>query len=109
LRELLGWVVDGAFVVAVARGGRWRVDSLSIDRLCEIRDAEGVFSEADRGRLHRDLTATVGRAPLVELRRLAKDLPGRVAAKLEMRNPGGSVKDRLAVALVDDAACSLRG
>jgi cysteine synthase A len=57
----------------------------------------------DRGRLHRDLTATVGGTPLVELGRLGRDLPGRVAVKLEMRNPGGSVKDRLAVALIDDA------
>jgi len=47
--------------------------------------------------------ATVGRTPLVELKRLGKGLPGRVVAKLEMRNPCGSVKDRLGVALVEDA------
>jgi cysteine synthase A len=50
-----------------------------------------------------DLTATVGGTPLVELGRLAHGLPGRVVAKLEMRNPCGSVKDRLGVALIDDA------
>ena len=50
-----------------------------------------------------DLTATVGHTPTVELARLAKGLPGRVAAKLEMRNPCGSVKDRVGVALVQDA------
>lgn len=50
-----------------------------------------------------DVTATVGRTPLVELGRLAKGLPGRVVAKLEMRNPCGSVKDRLGVALIEDA------
>ena len=50
-----------------------------------------------------DLIATVGRTPLVELRRLAKNLPGRVLAKLEMRNPCASVKDRVAVALIEDA------
>ena len=50
-----------------------------------------------------DLTATVGRTPTVELGRLAKGLPGRVVAKLEMRNPCGSVKDRLGVALIEDA------
>src|SRR5712691_11725919 len=54
-----------------------------------------------------DATATVGRTPLVELGRLAKGLPGRVLAKLEMRNPCGSVKDRLGVALIEDA--ELRG
>jgi cysteine synthase len=47
--------------------------------------------------------ATVGQTPMVELARLAKGLPGRVLAKLEMRNPCGSVKDRLGVALIEDA------
>jgi cysteine synthase A len=53
--------------------------------------------------IHADVTATVGRTPMVELQRMAKGLPGRVAAKLEMRNPCGSVKDRLGVALIEDA------
>ncbi|MGH8284930.1 MAG: cysteine synthase A [Steroidobacteraceae bacterium] len=50
-----------------------------------------------------DVTKTVGGTPLIELGRLAKGLPGRIAAKLEMRNPCGSVKDRLGVALIEDA------
>jgi cysteine synthase A len=50
-----------------------------------------------------DLAATVGRTPLVELARVARGLPGRVLGKLEMRNPCGSVKDRVGVALVADA------
>lgn len=53
--------------------------------------------------IHRDVTATVGRTPLVELGRVAKALPGRVLGKLEMRNPCGSVKDRVGVALIEDA------
>jgi cysteine synthase len=52
---------------------------------------------------YQDLTATLGKTPLVELARLAKNLPGRVFAKLEMKNPCGSVKDRVGVALIDDA------
>lgn len=40
---------------------------------------------------------------MVELGRLARDLPGRILAKLELRNPCGSVKDRVGVALIDDA------
>src|SRR5712692_3482562 len=40
---------------------------------------------------------------MVELGRLAKGLPGRVVAKLEMRNPCGSVKDRVGVALIENA------
>jgi cysteine synthase len=54
-------------------------------------------------RMYSDLTATVGKTPLVELGRLEKHLPGRIFAKLEMRNPCGSVKDRVGVALIDDA------
>jgi cysteine synthase A len=50
-----------------------------------------------------DLTATVGKTPMVELGRLGRGLPGRLAAKLEMRNPCGSVKDRLGVALIENA------
>ncbi len=40
---------------------------------------------------------------MVELGRLARGLPGRIVAKLEMRNPCGSVKDRVGVALIEDA------
>jgi cysteine synthase A len=50
-----------------------------------------------------DVTATVGGTPLVELGRMAHGLPARVVAKLEMRNPCGSVKDRVGVALIEDA------
>jgi len=50
-----------------------------------------------------DITYTTGHTPIVELSRIAKGLPGRVLAKLEMRNPCGSVKDRVAVALIEDA------
>ena len=50
-----------------------------------------------------DLTATVGKTPMVELGRLGRGLPGRLVGKLEMRNPCGSVKDRLGVALIENA------
>ena len=46
---------------------------------------------------------TVGNTPLVELSRLVRGLPARILGKLEMRNPAGSVKDRLGVALIEDA------
>lgn len=53
--------------------------------------------------IHANISATVGRTPLVELGRVARGLAGRILAKLEMRNPCGSVKDRVGIALIDDA------
>jgi cysteine synthase A len=50
-----------------------------------------------------DVTSSVGGTPMVELRRVGAKLPGRIVAKLEMRNPCGSVKDRVGVALIEDA------
>jgi cysteine synthase A len=46
---------------------------------------------------------TIGSTPLVRLDRLGEGLPGRVYVKLESRNPGGSVKDRIGRAMIDDA------
>jgi cysteine synthase A len=48
-----------------------------------------------------DVTSLIGNTPLVEIRRLGADLPGRVVAKLEFFNPAHSVKDRIGVAMVD--------
>ncbi len=50
-----------------------------------------------------EASALVGRTPLVALSRLGEDLGGEVVAKLEYFNPGGSVKDRLGVAMIDAA------
>ena len=51
---------------------------------------------------------TVGATPLVELKHVASGLPARVVGKLESQNPLGSVKDRIGVALVNDAERSGR-
>jgi len=46
---------------------------------------------------------TIGSTPLVHLDKLSAGLPGRVVVKLESRNPGGSVKDRIGRSMIDDA------
>lgn len=51
----------------------------------------------------KNITDLIGNTPLVELNRLTKGLPGRVAAKLEFFNPGSSVKDRIAEAMIEAA------
>ncbi|HSR95290.1 MAG TPA: cysteine synthase A [Solirubrobacterales bacterium] len=54
-------------------------------------------------RIGAEASAVVGNTPLVSLRRLGEGLPGEVCAKLEYFNPGGSVKDRIGVAMIDAA------
>ena len=50
-----------------------------------------------------DITQLIGNTPLVRLRNLTEGAGATVAAKLEFFNPGGSVKDRIAVAMIDAA------
>ena len=49
------------------------------------------------------VTELIGRTPLVHLRRMAGDKDADIYGKLEGENPGGSVKDRIALAMVDEA------
>lgn len=49
---------------------------------------------------------TIGRTPLVELKRLAGGINGRVLAKLEYLNPGFSKKDRAALRIIEEAEAS---
>ena len=56
-------------------------------------------------RIYTSADQLVGRTPLLELKRLAhsEQLNARLLVKLELFNPGGSVKDRIAKAMLDDA------
>jgi cysteine synthase len=55
------------------------------------------------GGRYSDIVASIGNTPLVELRRLSPKPGVRIWAKLESHNPTGSVKDRVARALIEDA------
>ncbi len=46
---------------------------------------------------------TIGNTPLIKLNNIVKDLPCTVLAKYETFNPGNSVKDRIALKMIDDA------
>src|SRR5437660_12605972 len=46
---------------------------------------------------------SIGRPPMVKLHRLTEGLQATVAVKVESSNPGGSVKDRVAVAMIAEA------
>ncbi len=52
---------------------------------------------------HESILDTVGRTPLVRLRKVARDCPAPILAKLEAFNPGGSVKDRIGLGMVEAA------
>jgi cystathionine beta-synthase len=55
---------------------------------------------------HDSILGTIGNTPLVRINRLAEDLPCTVLAKVEFFNPGGSVKDRIGVAMIEAAEAS---
>jgi cysteine synthase A len=57
---------------------------------------------------HSNVLDLIGHTPLVELARFGADLPVRLLAKLESTNPGGSVKDRIALAMIEAAEASGR-
>ena len=54
------------------------------------------------------MVASVGRTPVVELMRVVPDGSARVLVKLESHNPTGSMKDRMALSVIDAAAASGR-
>jgi cysteine synthase len=54
-------------------------------------------------RIGAEASAVVGNTPLVTLDRMAEGLGAQLCAKLEYFNPGGSVKDRIGVAMIDAA------
>lgn len=56
-------------------------------------------------KIHQQLTELIGHTPLLELQKLARlhQSKARIIAKLEYFNPGGSVKDRVALAMIEDA------
>lgn len=54
-------------------------------------------------RIHESIAETIGRTPLVRLRRVAQGLGAQVVAKLESFNPCHSVKDRIGVSMIEAA------
>ena len=52
---------------------------------------------------YNNILETIGNTPLVKLNRLTKDISALVLAKVETTNPGNSVKDRMALQMMEDA------
>jgi cysteine synthase A len=55
------------------------------------------------GKIYNNIVETVGRTPLVKLNHITEGLPATIAVKCEFFNPLGSVKDRIGMAMIEDA------
>ena len=55
------------------------------------------------GETFSDITTTIGSTPLVRLNEISRGLPATILAKLEFKNPLGSVKDRIGLAMIEAA------
>src|SRR5437764_13841108 len=66
-------------------------------------------TEPGMGEMHYDksILELIGETPLVRLNRIARGVPPLLLAKMEMLNPGGSVKDRIGPAMIE--YCEKRG
>lgn len=52
---------------------------------------------------YKNILETIGHTPMVQINKLTKDLPCTVLAKIETFNPGNSIKDRMALKMIEDA------
>jgi cystathionine beta-synthase len=52
---------------------------------------------------YNNILDTIGNTPLVKLNKITKDIPATVLAKIETTNPGNSIKDRMALKMIEDA------
>lgn len=66
-------------------------------------DAAPASAPAGAPHIHENILTTLGDTPLVRLNKITTGCRASVLAKVEFFNPGGSVKDRIAVAIVEDA------
>ncbi|KAB2814241.1 pyridoxal-phosphate dependent enzyme [Phaeocystidibacter luteus] len=57
----------------------------------------------DLPKVYDNILQTIGNTPMIQLNKIAEDIPGVVLAKTEYFNPGHSVKDRMALKMIEDA------
>src|SRR5262249_54838485 len=83
------------------RWGRGRASGGAARDRCTTSDVPHLMDRPMT--IHESVLELIGGTPLVRLRKLPKPGGAAVMAKVESRNPGGSVKDRIALAMIEDA------
>ena len=66
------------------------------------------LSMSEKNRVYDNILQTIGKTPLIHLSKIERGLPASLYAKVEYFNPGGSIKDRIAVNIIADAEQSGR-
>lgn len=54
-------------------------------------------------KVYNNILETIGNTPIVRLNRMTEDIKATILAKVETTNPGNSVKDRMALQMIEDA------
>ncbi len=68
-----------------------------------MREKGAAVREGCTAMIHRNVLSLIGNTPLVRFNHLTSDLAATVVGKMEMLNPGGSVKDRIGFRMVEEA------
>lgn len=58
--------------------------------------------------IHNNILETIGNTPLIKLNKITSQIPANIVVKLETTNPGNSIKDRMALKMIEDAEASGR-
>eukprot|EP01065_Artemidia_motanka_P035632 TRINITY_DN43528_c0_g1_i1.p1 TRINITY_DN43528_c0_g1~~TRINITY_DN43528_c0_g1_i1.p1 ORF type:complete len:730 (+),score=229.92 TRINITY_DN43528_c0_g1_i1:94-2190(+) len=83
--------------------GEFPEDFVQQLRQPDLIPPKGPFAIPKSGGIKASVSEVIGGTPLLALRRTSEAAGGNIFGKLEMENPGKSVKDRLALALIQDA------
>ena len=75
--------------------------SFSVETVSKIKNL--LVSQSAAKNVFENITQAIGNTPLVKLNNLSKGLKAAIYLKLEFMNPGGSVKDRIGVKMIEDA------
>ncbi|MFN5183193.1 MAG: pyridoxal-phosphate dependent enzyme, partial [Bacteroidota bacterium] len=54
-------------------------------------------------KISNNILETIGNTPMVKINKLCPEIPATILAKVETFNPGNSIKDRMALKMVEDA------